>query len=310
MTRLAITLGISLLAHACSARRVLVTGAGGRTGSLVFSKLNADYSSLDAVGLVRSKKAVKAMKKAGARPEQIVRGDTTDFDSLTSAMAGCQSVVLCTSAVPKIKPWSIAKLLFKKQILRSKEPGRPKFRFAPSGTPQEVDWLGAKLQIDAAKAAGVDHFVYIGSMGGTQPDNFLNAIGVLPDGSGGDILKWKRKAERYLMASGMDYTIIHPGGLVDTPPRERQLNADVDDKLLERKSRQVPRSDVARVACAAVAKPEIARRLSFDLASLPVGEGTVTEHAADVFAQLKGRSCKYEEPPPPDPPSLPALAAK
>ena len=80
---------------------------------------------------------------------------------------------------------------------------------------------------------------------------------------------------------------------------------DVDDVLLERASRQVPRSDVARVACAAVAKRELSKGLSFDLVSLPVGEGAITEHAADVFSRLRGRSCKYEDPPPADPPALP-----
>lgn len=55
-----------------------------------------------------------------------------------------------------------------------------------------MDWLGAKALIDAAKAAGVKHFVYVGSMGGTQPDNFLNTIGKQEDGTGGDILLWKR----------------------------------------------------------------------------------------------------------------------
>ena len=67
---------------------------------------------------------------------------------------------------------------------------------------RQVDWLGAKLQIDAAKAAGVKKFVFISSMGGTQPENFLNSIGKQADGSGGDILLWKRKAERYLVESG------------------------------------------------------------------------------------------------------------
>ena len=37
-------------------------------------------------------------------------------------------------------------------------------------------------------------------MGGTDPSNFLNTIGKNPDGSGnGDILLWKRKAEKYLV---------------------------------------------------------------------------------------------------------------
>lgn len=285
---------------------MLVTGAGGRTGSLVFSKFQNDYDAIEPLGLVRSSKATRSLRKAGATAEQIVSGDSTDLASLTDAMEGCAAVVLCTSAVPKIKPWSIAKVLFRKQVLRAKEPGRPQFRFAPCGTPQEVDWLGAKNQIDAAKAAGVEHFVFIGSMGGTQPENFLNSIGKQAGGSGGDILLWKRKAERYLIASGLDYTIIHPGGLVDAPPGERQLDVDVDDALLQRKARQVPRSDVARVACAAVARG-LGKKKSFDLVSRPVGEGKVTKHAVDVFTALGSKTCKYEDPAPVDPPSLPGL---
>ena len=225
---------VLLSLHLAAALRVVVTGAGGRTGKLVFQKLNDDYENVEPLGLVRSKKATKALKKVGATSEQIVAGDTMDVASLSRAMSGCDTVVLCTSAVPSIKQWSIVKLLFKKQVLRRKDAGRPEFSFGANGTPQEVDWLGAKNQIDAAKAAGVGHFVFISSMGGTQPDNFLNAIGKRPDGSGGDILLWKRKAERYLLGSGMDFTIIHPGGLVDTPPAERQLDVDVDDQLLAR----------------------------------------------------------------------------
>ena len=287
-----------------AALRVVVTGAGGRTGKLVFQQLN-ENESVEPLGFVRSKKATKALKKIGATSEQIVTGDTMDAESLAASFDGCDAVVLCTSAVPAIKPWSIVKLLFKKKVLRREDAGRPEFKFGAHGTPQEVDWLGAKKQIDAAKAAGVGHFVFISSMGGTQPDNFLNLIGRQPDGTGGDILLWKRKAERYLISSGMDYTIIHPGGLVDTPSAERQLDVDVDDVLLERESRQVPRGDVARVACAAVAKG-LGKGKSFDLVSLPVGEGVVTANAADVFGKLGGKTCKYEDAA--DPPSLPGLA--
>lgn len=70
----------------------------------------------------------------------------------------------------------------------------------------QVDWVGQKAQIDAAKAAGVKQVVLVSSMGGTDPENALNKLG------DGNILQWKRKAEQYLMASGLTYTIIHPGG--------------------------------------------------------------------------------------------------
>ncbi len=91
--------------------------------------------------------------------------------------------------------------------LTGKEGVRPKFKFPEGQEPEAVDWVGAKVQIDAAREAGVRKFVFVSSMGGTQPDNFLNTMG------NGNILLWKRKAEEYLIKSGgMDYTIIHPGG--------------------------------------------------------------------------------------------------
>ncbi|KAL3900173.1 MAG: hypothetical protein SGPRY_012511, partial [Prymnesium sp.] len=228
---------LGLLARG-GALKVLVTGAGGRTGSLVFSALK-QQADITPLGLARSNKAVRTLKKAGATEAEIVQADVSDLTSLKAAMEGCDGVVLCTSvsrepslthllgncaAVPKIRPLSIVKVLFKKAI-RSSDPGRPLFNFAPEGTPEEVDWIGAKMQseVDAAVAAGVKHFVFVSSMGGTQPENFLNTIGRRADGSGGDILLWKRKAERYLMESGLDYTIVHPGGLVDEPDSKREL---------------------------------------------------------------------------------------
>ena len=50
-----------------------------------------------------------------------------------------------------------------------------------------MDWLGQKLQIDAARVAGVKHVVLLGSMAGSQPEHFLNQMG------NGNILLWKRK---------------------------------------------------------------------------------------------------------------------
>jgi uncharacterized protein YbjT (DUF2867 family) len=50
----------------------------------------------------------------------------------------------------------------------------------------------------------VDHIVLISSMGVTMKDHPLNRLG--------NILKWKKQSEDYLMSSGIPYTIIHPGG--------------------------------------------------------------------------------------------------
>ena len=56
--------------------------------------------------------------------------------------------------------------------------------------------------------------VLVSSMGICDAENRLNKIG------DGNILIWKRRAERYLIARGFPaYTIIHPGGLLDAPVR-------------------------------------------------------------------------------------------
>ena len=70
----------------------------------------------------------------------------------------------------------------------------------------QVDWQGQKAQFDAAQSAGIKHVVLVSSMGGTKPDSTLNKIG------DGNILVWKRKAEKYLIDTGLAYTIFHPGG--------------------------------------------------------------------------------------------------
>jgi nucleoside-diphosphate-sugar epimerase len=157
--------------------------------------------------------------------------------------------------------------------------------------------VGAKNQIDAAIKAGVKHFVFLGSMGGTQPDNFLNSIGKREDGTGGDILLWKRKAEKYLIAeakkAGMAYTIVHPGGLLDKPGGQQELVLDVDDLLLQRTTRSIPREDVATLLVESLLQPK-AKNVAFDAIAEPVGTGSVTTDFAALFDSLKGKSCAYE----------------
>ena len=103
-------------------------------------------------------------------------------------------------------------------------------------------------------------------MGGTNPNHPLNRMG------NGNILIWKRKAEQYLIDSGIDYTIIRAGGLVDSMGGVRQLLVGKNDNLRNYPSdgspSTIPRADVASVVVKALSEPN-ARNKAFDIISKP-----------------------------------------
>jgi uncharacterized protein YbjT (DUF2867 family) len=259
--------------------KVVVTGAAGRTGSFIFQKL-LKLNDYDVVGLVRSQNSAAKLVNMGAKQENIAIGDIRNIEQLNSAFSGAEKVILCTSAVPKIKLLSILKTLIFKVIGQS---ARPEFTFPENSDPYNVDWLGAKNQIDAAKKAGVKQFVFLSSMGGTQKDNFLNTIGkVEGEENSGNILLWKRKAEEYLIASGIPYTIIHPGGLLDKAGGQREIVFGLDDNLLKEKVRSIPREDVAEI-CVQALKHQNAKNRSFDVISQQPGQGLPTTDWKEFF---------------------------
>ena len=139
-------------------------------------------------------------------------------------------------------------------------------------------------------------FIVASSMGGTDKNNFLNSIGKKKDGSGdGDILVWKRKAEMELTKSGLDYTIIHPGGLIDTPASQQQLVLDVDDKLLKNEKRSISRADVANLCVAALEVGKDGQSVSFDCIASDVEEGTEIRSATAALEEFlaKEMTCDY-----------------
>eukprot|EP00775_Hariotina_reticulata_P010885 gene10885-11039_t len=279
--------------------QVVVTGAAGRTGLLTIKKLLEDkekYSHV--VGTVRNKAGSgKALTAAGFPEDAIVEFDLAaavasaeegkanpSLDNLSSALKDAQVLIIATSGVPQVKYTSLLGVIAGRLVGRK---SMPSFTWKKGETPEQVDWLGQKLQIDAAKEAGVKQVILISSMGGTDPNHFLNTMG-----DGGNILQWKRKAEQYLMASGLPYTIIHPGGLIDEAGGSKQLVLGVDDKLLERSPRNIPRADVAALAVGCIDLPQALNR-SFDvLAVTPEGGEAVNNSYADLFGGLKG-NCDY-----------------
>lgn len=272
-------------------KKVIVTGGAGRTGMIVFKKLlqRSEYSPVAVVRTESSKK--KLIKETNCDSSQVAVCDISDPNALSTHFSGAEKLILCTSAVPQIKKRSIVKVLLLKLIGKT---GRPEFRFREGGSPYFVDWLGAKNQFDAAKSAGINQVVVIGSMGGTQKDNFLNTIGKIDsDYLSGNILQWKRKAEMYLASTGLSFTILHPGGLIDKAGGQRQIVLGVDDELLKENSRTIPRSDVAEVAVQALSITTAQRR-SIDIISRePDAEGSPVSMDWDKFFSTPG-DCKYQ----------------
>ena len=77
-----LALALSLV-QAMSLKRVVVSGAGGRTGSLVFNKL-VDTKLFEVVGLVRSAPSAKKLSGGGT----ILEVDTMDETKVSNAFEG------------------------------------------------------------------------------------------------------------------------------------------------------------------------------------------------------------------------------
>lgn len=111
---------------------------------------------------------------------------------------------------------------------------------APQGE-QRVDFLGNKHLIDAAVEAAVSQFVLVSSIGSgasaaALPSNVLQALGA--------VLAEKEQAEQYLIASGLPYTIVRPGGLKSEPATGNAL-LTADPTI----AGSIYREDVADLVC-------------------------------------------------------------
>ncbi|KAJ6409699.1 hypothetical protein OIU84_009238 [Salix udensis] len=95
--------------------------------------------------------------------------------------------------------------------------------------PYRIDYQATKNLIDAATVAKVNHFIMVSSLG-TNKIGFPAAILNLFWG----VLIWKRKAEEALIASGVPYTIVRPGGMerpTDAYKETHNLTVSEEDTL-------------------------------------------------------------------------------
>lgn len=105
-----------------------------------------------------------------------------------------------------------------------------------------VDLGGAVKLMDAAVALGVRRYVMISSIGADRPEAATGTMHAY--------LKAKAEADRYLVAGGLDYTIVRPGSLTDDPGTGRvRLSTELGGRG------QVPRDDVAEALAEVLEAP-------------------------------------------------------
>lgn len=110
--------------------------------------------------------------------------------------------------------------------------------------PKRVDFEGVANLVQAASAGGVERFILISSIAVTHPDHPMNCFG--------NILAWKLKGEESLRQSQLEYAIIRPGGLKDTPGGEQPLIFDQGDTRFG----MLSRADLAEICLQAVQYPQ------------------------------------------------------
>ncbi|MDJ0733097.1 MAG: SDR family oxidoreductase [Nostocaceae cyanobacterium] len=104
-----------------------------------------------------------------------------------------------------------------------------------------ADYLGNKNLIDTAVKAGVKKFILVSSIGSGNSVVALNsqALETLKP-----VLIEKEKAEQHLIASGLNYTIVRPGGLKSEPATGNAVFTE-DPRI----AGTIHRADVAKLVC-------------------------------------------------------------
>jgi len=88
------------------------------------------------------------------------------------------------------------------------------------GDKNRPDFEGNRNVVDAAKAVGVNRFVLVSTVGAGESKKGAPAL-----------VRWflrkpielKEQAEEYLVASGLNYTIVRPGRLIDKAPSRKAV---------------------------------------------------------------------------------------
>lgn len=241
---------------------ILVVGATGMLGGMITRRLLEQGKQVRI--LVREGADYQALVDAGAEP---VFGDLKDRASLDAAMRGVETVLTTANSA----------------------------RRGGEDNVRTIEFEGNRNLIDAAKDAGVQHFV------------FTSALGADVD-SPVPFLQGKAAAEEHLKQSGMTYTILSPnlfmevwiGMIVGMPLQQGQPVTIVGEG--NRRHSFAAMDDVASFAVAVVDNPAAHNRQIFIGGPEAVSWNQILERAG----RLLGREVPVRHVPPGAPiPGLP-----
>ena len=134
---------------------------------------------------------------------------TTNGITLDYALKDCDSLVIATGARPSIDLTG----------------------------PAQVDYLNIKKQVESCKRQNLKRVVLVSSLCAGKLIHPLNLFGL--------ILVWKRLGERSLQKSGLDWTVIRPGGLNENETNLRNQNILFSGQKTQEEG-SIPRRLVAR----------------------------------------------------------------
>ncbi len=160
--------------------RVVVVGAGGRTGRLIVEQLVAKGHT--AVATIRDPKQMAAMVSLGAETVMLDLELSTGPD-YQAQFKGADAIVFAAGSA--------------------------------AGEPSALDRTGVLKTARAAEAVGVKRYLHIASIGASTG---MKLSGDMNNEEMRDYYKQKRAANKYLRESGLDWIILEPAALTEDKP--------------------------------------------------------------------------------------------
>ena len=208
--------------------RVAIAGGHGQIALRLAKLLSARGDEV--VALIRNPDHADDVRQAGAEPAVVDLEDASD-DDVAGAITGTDAVVFAAGAGPG----------------------------SGSARKETMDYGGAVKLNAAAKQAGVDRYLIVSSMGANADEPGDDTFSVY--------LRAKGRADDAVRASGLDATVVRPGGLTNDPGTGLvNLGESVPGG-------QVTRDDVAAVLAAVLDSPNtIGRTVDLIGGDTPVAE--------------------------------------